>query len=86
VAEVGRYAGKRNNKDKVDGIINTYQSRADYNAIKARDRASIDALSQSNQKKAPEALLSSKQMTGSFDTRWRAIDPFHHIHELFPDS
>jgi hypothetical protein len=68
VAEAGLYAGKRNNKDKVDGIITTFQSEADHDASKARDRASVDALSQSEQKKASEALMSPKQTNVTFDT------------------
>ena len=44
VARAGIYVGKRNNKDRVDGIINSFVSEADYAARKARDRASIDAL------------------------------------------
>ena len=68
VARAGIYVGKRNNKDRVDGIINSFVSEADYAARKARDRASIDALSQSDQKKASEALLSPKATTVAFDT------------------
>jgi hypothetical protein len=68
VAQAGIYVGKRNNKDRVDGVINSFVSEADYAAQKARDRASIDALSQSDQKKASEALLSPKATTVAFDT------------------
>jgi hypothetical protein len=68
VAPAGRYVGKRNNKDKVDGILMSFISEADHAANKARDRASIETLSQSDQKKASEALLSPKQTTVAFDT------------------
>jgi hypothetical protein len=68
VAPSGIYVGKRNNKDKVDGIINSFLSEADHAAHKARDRTNIEALSQSDQKKASEALLSPKQTTVAFDT------------------
>jgi hypothetical protein len=68
VAPSGIYVGKRNNKDKVDGILKSFISEADHAAHKARDRARIEVLSQSDQKKASEALLSPKQTTVSFDT------------------
>jgi hypothetical protein len=52
----------------VDEIITTFQSKADYDASKVRDRASVDALSQSEQKKASEALMSPKQTNVTFNT------------------
>jgi hypothetical protein len=68
VAPIGIYVGKRNNKEKVDGVITSFISEADYASSKARDRSNIDALSQSDQKKASEALLSPKETTVAFDT------------------
>jgi hypothetical protein len=52
----------------VDGVLITFQSQADYDALKAKDRAAILALGQSDQKKAAEALLSPKQHAVTFDT------------------
>jgi hypothetical protein len=68
VAPAGRHVGKRNNKDEVDGIIMSFTSEANCAANEARDRASIKTLSQSDQKKASEALLLPKQTTAAFDT------------------
>ncbi len=68
VAEAGLYAGKRNIKDKVDGILITFQSKAGHDAIKTQDRASIGALSQSDPNKVLGALLSPKQTTVTFNT------------------
>jgi hypothetical protein len=65
---VGRYTGKSNNKDQVDGVLVTFQSQADYEALKAKDRAAMLALGQLDQKKAAEALLSPKQCAVTFDT------------------
>ena len=65
VAPSGIYVGKRNNKDKVDGIIKSFISKAGYAAYKARDSTSIEALSQSDQKKASEALLTIAQTDDS---------------------
>jgi hypothetical protein len=65
---VGRYTGKSNNKDQVDGVLVTFQSQTDNDALKAKDRAAILAMGQSDQKKAAEALLSPKQRVVTFDT------------------
>jgi hypothetical protein len=65
---VGRYTGKSNNKDQVDGVLVTFQSQADYEALKAKDRAAMLVLGQSDQKKAAEAILSPKQRAVTFDT------------------
>jgi hypothetical protein len=35
VAEAGRYASKRISKNKVDGIINNFQSEASHDTLKA---------------------------------------------------
>jgi hypothetical protein len=50
VAPAGICVGKRNNKDGVDGVINSFMSESDCAAQKARDRTSIDPSSQSDQK------------------------------------
>jgi hypothetical protein len=68
VAHVGRYTGKSNNKDQVDEVLVMFQSQADYEALKAKDRAAMLALGQSDHKKAAEALLSPKQRAVTFDT------------------